>query len=170
MKQIALVLAVAAALAACSKQENSATTATTTSSTPTRSSETSTAPLTPPASSSVASNSTSSGAPASPGAGTETTASTAGSAAMGAAPAGSGQEVYSKTCVACHGTGVTGAPKIGDKSDWGPRIAQGKETLYTHALNGFQGKKGVMPPKGGNTALADSDVKAAVDYMVAQAK
>jgi cytochrome c5 len=87
---------------------------------------------------------------------------------MGAAA--SGQDVYSKTCVACHGAGVAGAPKVGDKSDWGPRIKQGKDVLYQHALNGYTGKKGMMPPKGGNTALADADVKAAVDYMVAQAK
>jgi cytochrome c5 len=59
---------------------------------------------------------------------------------------------------------------VGDKADWGPRIAQGQATLYQHALQGFTGKKGMMPPKGGNTALADNDVKAAVDYMVAQAK
>ena len=70
----------------------------------------------------------------------------------------------------CHASGVTGAPKFGDKADWGPRIAQGKDTLYQHALNGFQGKKGMMPPKGGNTSLPDADVKAAVDYMVSQAK
>jgi cytochrome c5 len=87
---------------------------------------------------------------------------------MGAAASGS--DVYTKTCAMCHAAGVAGAPKIGDKSDWGPRIAQGKDRLYTHAIEGFQGKKGVMPPKGGNTTLADTDVKAAVDYMIAQAK
>src|SRR6478672_2255488 len=83
---------------------------------------------------------------------------------------GSGEAVYGQTCVACHGAGVAGAPKIGDKADWGPRIAQGKDTLYTHALQGFQGKKGVMPPKGGNTALPDADVKAAVDFMASKAQ
>ena len=72
--------------------------------------------------------------------------------------------------MACHGAGVAGAPKLGDKADWGPRIAQGNDTLYQHAIQGFQGKKGVMPPKGGNTALPDDQVKAAVDYMVSQAK
>ena len=65
---------------------------------------------------------------------------------------------------------VAGAPKVGDKAAWGPRIAQGKDTLYTHALQGFQGKKGVMPPKGGQAQLADADVKSAVDYMVSQAQ
>lgn len=104
-----------------------------------------------------------------------TTTADAGSAGnagvMGAGTdSAKGQQVFSQTCVACHGAGVAGAPKVGDKADWGPRIAQGQQTLYQHALNGFQGKKGVMPPKGGNTALPDADVKAAVDYMVAQAK
>jgi cytochrome c5 len=64
--------------------------------------------------------------------------------------------------MACHGTGVAGAPKLGDKAAWAPRIKQGKDTLYNHALHG----KGAMPPKGGNASLADDAVKAAVDYMV----
>ncbi len=81
-----------------------------------------------------------------------------------------GKATFDKTCQVCHGAGVAGAPKVGDKADWGPRIAQGKDTLYAHALQGFTGKKGMMPPKGGNTTLADAEVKAAVDYMVAQAK
>ena len=70
----------------------------------------------------------------------------------------------------CHGTSVGGAPKFGNKADWSLRIAQGKETLYAHALKGFTETKGTMPPKGANSSLADSDVKAAVDYMVAQIK
>ena len=81
-----------------------------------------------------------------------------------------GKATFDQTCQVCHGAGIVGAPKLGDKADWGPRIAQGKDTLYMHALQGFTGKKGVMPPKGGNTALPDADVKAAVDYMVGQAK
>ena len=68
-------------------------------------------------------------------------------------------------CAACHGTGVNGAPKVGDKAPWAPRIAQGKDTLYKDAIQG----KGAMPPKGGSNA-SDADVKAAVDYMVAAAK
>jgi cytochrome c5 len=72
--------------------------------------------------------------------------------------------------MACHAAGVAGAPKTGDKSAWTPRIAQGANVLYDHALKGFQGKAGVMPAKGGNTALSDDDVKAAVDYMVGAAK
>jgi cytochrome c5 len=64
---------------------------------------------------------------------------------------------------------VAGAPKFGDKAAWSGRIAQGTPTLYEHAIKGFQGKAGVMPPKGGSSA-PDADVKAAVDYMVSAAK
>lgn len=81
-----------------------------------------------------------------------------------------GKKVYDKTCVACHLAGVAGAPKFGDKAMWAPRIAQGMDTLYTHSIKGFQGKAGVMPPKGGNMALSDAEVKAAVDYMVSNAR
>jgi|GEM_PF-133372 len=78
-----------------------------------------------------------------------------------------GEGTYKASCAACHSAGIAGAPKSGDKAAWSPRIAQGKETLYKHAIVGFQGKGGVMPAKGGNSALSDADVKAAVDYMVA---
>ena len=81
-----------------------------------------------------------------------------------------GEDIYKQTCFACHAAGVAGAPKLGDKVAWGPRIAQGNDTLYTHSIKGFQGKVGMMPPKGGNMTLSDADVKAAVDYMVAQSK
>ncbi|MCS0582874.1 c-type cytochrome [Massilia pinisoli] len=80
-----------------------------------------------------------------------------------------GKTLFNQTCAACHGAGIAGAPKFGDKAAWAPRIAQGASTLYEHALKGFQGKAGMMPPKGGSTA-PDADVKAAVDYMVAAAK
>lgn len=90
------------------------------------------------------------------------------------APAGGGNEkgehVYKATCSMCHATGAGGAPTFKSKEEWGPRIAQGKDTLYTHALNGFTGQKGTMPAKGGNASLPDDDVKAAVDYMVAAAQ
>jgi cytochrome c5 len=85
------------------------------------------------------------------------------------ADAGAGKALYSAACVACHGAGIAGAPKFGDKAAWAGRIAQGQATLYEHAIKGFQGKAGVMPPKGGSSA-PDADVKAAVDYMVASAK
>jgi cytochrome c5 len=85
-----------------------------------------------------------------------------------AAPAGKpdGKKTYETTCVACHSAGVAGAPKFGDKAAWAPRIKSGIETLYTSALKG----KGGMPAKGGNAALPDADIKAAVDYMVAAGK
>jgi cytochrome c5 len=110
-------------------------------------------------------------APASPPTGASApvpgTASSAAVPAAGSADAGKG--LYSTTCVACHGGGIAGAPKFGDKAAWAPRIAQGQNVLYEHAIKGFQGKAGVMPPKGGSTA-PDADVKAAVDYMVSAAK
>lgn len=80
-----------------------------------------------------------------------------------------GKKLYESTCVACHGAGVAGAPKFGDKSAWAPRIKQGMPVLYEHAIKGFNGKSGMMPPKGGSSA-SDAEVKAAVDYMTAAAK
>jgi cytochrome c5 len=80
-----------------------------------------------------------------------------------------GKALFDATCAACHSAGIAGAPKFGDKAAWAPRIAQGANTLYQHAIKGFQGEFGMMPPKGGSTA-PDADVKAAVDYMVAAAK
>ena len=76
--------------------------------------------------------------------------------------------MYGKTCALCHGAGVAGAPKPGDKADWGPRIAQGKETLYKHAIEGYTGSKGMMPARGGGASLTDDEVKAAVDFMADQ--
>jgi cytochrome c5 len=79
--------------------------------------------------------------------------------------AAAGSSVYDKTCALCHAAGVAGAPKLGNKDDWAPRIAKGVSALYTSALNGTA--KG-MPAKGGNPALSDADVKAAVDFMVSK--
>lgn len=78
-----------------------------------------------------------------------------------------GKKVYGATCAMCHAAGVAGAPKPGDKADWGPRIAQGNDTLYKHAIEGYTGAKGMMPARGGGTTLSDDDLKAAVDHMVA---
>ena len=86
--------------------------------------------------------------------------------APAAAGADQGKTTYEAVCIACHATGVAGAPKTGDKAVWGPRIAQGKDALYASALKG----KGVMPAKGGNPGIADDTIKAAVDYLVSQAK
>jgi len=77
-----------------------------------------------------------------------------------------GKSIFNKTCALCHASGVAGAPKPGDTADWGPRIAQGNDLLYKHAMEGYTGAKGMMPARGGNTALTDDEVKAAVDYMV----
>jgi cytochrome c5 len=76
-----------------------------------------------------------------------------------------GKAVYEQVCAACHVAGVAGAPKMGDKAGWAPRIGTGLEALYTSALKG----KGAMPAKGGQD-LPDADVKSAVDYMVSENK
>jgi cytochrome c5 len=79
-----------------------------------------------------------------------------------------GRSVWLTSCKACHATGLAGAPVIGNRNAWQARIAQGKATLYLHAMNGFMGPAWTeMPARGGNDTLSDSDVKAAVDYMVA---
>lgn len=92
--------------------------------------------------------------------------------APAAAPAAtrSGDAVYNASCVACHGTGAAGAPKLGDKAAWGPRIALGLDTLVKHAIDGFQGKTGVMPPRGTCGTCSDDELKAAVEFMVSKAK
>ena len=81
-----------------------------------------------------------------------------------------GKSVFEVACSACHGTGIAGAPRIGDKAAWAPRIAQGAATLEKHALEGFQGQAGMMPAKGGRTDLADDAVRAAVEYIAAQSR
>ncbi|HXF65918.1 MAG TPA: c-type cytochrome [Burkholderiales bacterium] len=86
-------------------------------------------------------------------------------AAAKAEPA-KGKAVYDANCTACHATGVAGAPKAGDKAAWAPRLKGGMEALYASSIKG----KNAMPPKGGNLALAEADVKAAVDYMVGLVK
>jgi cytochrome c5 len=87
-------------------------------------------------------------------------------AAAAPAAASDGKKIYDTTCVACHGAGLAGAPKLGDKAAWAPRLAAGMPAVYEIALKG----KGAMPPKGGNLSLSDADVKAAVDYMVNASK
>jgi cytochrome c5 len=89
-------------------------------------------------------------------------------AAAGAATGDVGKQTYDTVCMACHGAGVAGAPKFGDKAAWEPRIAQGMDVLHKHAIDGFQGSAGVMPARGGRTDLSDDAVKAAVDYMLAE--
>jgi cytochrome c5 len=89
-----------------------------------------------------------------------------------AAPAGKpaaaadGKAVYDKVCVACHQVSVAGSPRLGDKAAWAPRLQQGMDTLVQSVLKG----KGAMPPKAGNPALADAEIRAAVEFMVSQSK
>ena len=81
-----------------------------------------------------------------------------------------GEAVFNMACVACHGAGVAGAPKFSDAAAWAPRVAKGVATLHEHALKGFQGQAGFMPPKGGRVDLTDKSIMNAVDYMVAGSK
>jgi cytochrome c5 len=81
-----------------------------------------------------------------------------------------GESVYKKTCALCHAAGVAGAPKPGNKDEWGPRIAKGIDLLHQHALEGFTGEKGMMPARGGAATLKDEEVMAAVDYMVGKSQ
>tara|TARA_B100000686_G_scaffold252817_1_gene263625 strand:+ start:151 stop:687 length:537 start_codon:yes stop_codon:yes gene_type:complete len=76
------------------------------------------------------------------------------------------EDIYSSSCSACHTSGAAGAPKLGDKQAWEPRINSGIEILYSSAIKG----KKAMPPKGGNSSLSNEDVKAVVDYMVSKVK
>jgi cytochrome c5 len=74
-----------------------------------------------------------------------------------------GESVYTSMCSACHNSGALGAPMITDKGAWKARLMQGKQVLYSHAINGI----GAMPAKGGHPQLGDEKVKAAVDHIIA---
>ncbi len=78
----------------------------------------------------------------------------------------SGEAVYTAVCQTCHAAGLAGAPKIGDKAAWGPRIASGNAALLKSAINGKAG----MPARGGGADLTDDEVKAAVEYIVGKSK
>jgi cytochrome c5 len=80
--------------------------------------------------------------------------------------AADGKAVYDKVCVACHMQSVAGSPKIGDKAAWAPRIKQGMDTLVQSVIKG----KGAMPPKAGNPSLSEAEIRAAVEFLVSQAK
>jgi cytochrome c5 len=91
-------------------------------------------------------------------------------ASVQAADVEKGKKVYDTACFACHNSGAAGAPKLGDKSAWAPRIKKGTDTLTKHALGGFKGDSGFMPAKGGRADLSDADVTNAVAYIVSQGK
>ena len=90
-------------------------------------------------------------------------------AVVAAAPSDlDGQAIYQNACFACHMTGAGGAPITGDTAAWGDRVAQGRDVLVQHAIDGFTGSLGVMLPKGGRADLSDEEVAAAVDHMIAE--
>ena len=74
----------------------------------------------------------------------------------------SGEQVYNSNCVACHGTGAAGAPKLGDSAAWAPRIAAGMDSLLANATNGLK----AMPPKGLCMTCSEAELQGAVEYMV----
>jgi cytochrome c5 len=82
----------------------------------------------------------------------------------------SGPQVYNQACLACHGSGVGGAPTTGDTGSWQARLAKGIGVLKDHAINGFTGDAGFMPAKGGRVDLSDGEILAAVDYMIEQSR
>ncbi|WOJ92688.1 c-type cytochrome [Congregibacter variabilis] len=81
-----------------------------------------------------------------------------------------GGGVYERHCALCHAGGIGGAPMLGDTGTWSARIEQGMDVLYRHAIEGYSGEDGIMPPKGGFVNLPDSEVILAVDYIVEQSQ
>ncbi|MCP5459629.1 MAG: cytochrome c5 family protein, partial [Gammaproteobacteria bacterium] len=77
-----------------------------------------------------------------------------------------GKQLYNTACVICHQAGVAGAPKLGDKADWAPRIGQGFDVLTMHAIKGYK----AMPPKGGRLDTPDREIVSAVGYMLSELK
>jgi cytochrome c5 len=104
-------------------------------------------------------------AAAAPAAPAPAAAPAAAPATQAAAAGGAGEALYKQACVACHAAGVAGAPKLGDKAAWAPRLQQGLPALVQSAIKG----KGAMPPKGGSSA-SEQDVRAAVEYLVNASK
>ena len=77
-----------------------------------------------------------------------------------------GRQVFDQTCHTCHARGIAGAPQFGNRGAWRKHLAKGMKVLYEHAIHGYYGYS-FMPPKGGDESLTDSEVRAAVRYMVA---
>ena len=82
----------------------------------------------------------------------------------------SGPQVYNAACVACHGAGIGGAPKLGDTAAWSDRLAQGADVLTDHVINGYTGDAGYMPPKGGRVDLSDEEIIAAMNYLLDESR
>ncbi len=81
-----------------------------------------------------------------------------------------GREIYDFECSGCHNEGEEGAPSLAKADEWAERQTKGLETLFDHAINGFQGKDGKMPARGGTPSLSDEEVQLAVRYMLAAPK
>ena len=81
-----------------------------------------------------------------------------------------GKKVFVSSCKSCHDTGKAqnDAPQLSEQAEWKDRIGKGRADLYKSAIEGFTGYY-AMPPRGGNTALSDDEVKAAVDYLLQRA-
>jgi cytochrome c5 len=79
-----------------------------------------------------------------------------------------GKTLYETNCASCHDAGTAGAPKLGDKAAWSDRMAQGMDTMVKKSIEGFDGKVGMMPPKGGNSSLTDEEVTSAVKYIISK--
>ena len=84
--------------------------------------------------------------------------------------AGPGKSVWEQTCAVCHRNGIAGAPAMGNKQAWKPRLAKGTDILIQHAIEGFEGEEGIMPAKGGNTALSNEQVADAVKFMLSRSQ
>ena len=80
------------------------------------------------------------------------------------AASAAGQKIYQKSCQACHATGAAGAPKLGDKDAWAPRIAKGNDALLSSVTNGLK----AMPPKGTCMTCSEEELRAAIEYMIGQ--
>jgi cytochrome c5 len=79
-----------------------------------------------------------------------------------------GPQVFNEACIACHGSGIGGAPTLADTDNWAPRIEQGMDILRSHAIDGYTGSAGYMPPKGARLDLSDDEIHGAIDYMLSQ--
>ena len=79
-----------------------------------------------------------------------------------------GKTLYETNCASCHDAGTAGAPKLGDKAAWSDRMAQGMDSMVKKSIEGFDGKVGMMPPKGGNSSLTDEEVTSAVKYIISK--